>query len=104
MKLKKGDTVKILLGKDKGREGKVTKIYAKKDKILVEGLNIYKKHVKPKGEGQKGGIVEISRPILASKAALICLACKKSAKVGYIITKDGEKQRICKKCKGIIDG
>ena len=53
MKLKKGDTVKILLGKDKNRKGKIQKIYTSKDKILVEGLNIYKKHVKPKGEGQK---------------------------------------------------
>ena len=104
MKLKKGDTIKILLGKDKGREGKVTKIYTKKDKILVEGLNIYKKHVKPKGEGQKGGIVEISRPILASKAALVCPVCKKPAKVGCVIDKNGGKQRICKKCKGLIDG
>ena len=104
MKLKKGDTVKILLGKDKNRKGKIQKIYTSKDKILVEGLNIYKKHVKPKGEGQKGGIVEISRPILASKTALICPACAKPTRVGYSIAKNSKKQRICKKCKGLIDG
>jgi len=104
MKIKKGDNIKILLGKDKGREGKVTKIYAKKNKILVEGLNIYKKHVKPKSEGQKGGIVEISRPILASKTALICPACSKPVRIGYQQAKNSDKQRICKKCKGLIDG
>ncbi len=104
MKLKKGDTVKILLGKDKNRKGKIQKIHTSKNKILVEGLNIYKKHVKPKGEGQKGGIVEISRPILVSKVALICPACTKPTRVGYTIAKNKKKQRICKKCKGLIDG
>ena len=104
MKLKKGDTVKILLGKDKGRTGKIQKIWESKKKALIDGVNIYKKHVKPQGEQNKGGIVEISRPIGISKLILVCPVCQKAAKVGYVFGKNGSKQRICKKCKGVIDG
>ena len=104
MRIKKGDTVKILLGKDKGRNGKVQKIFKKKNTVLVEGLNIYKKHLKPQKEGQKGGIVEVSRPLAASKLMLICPVCGKAARIGYQQDKTGKKLRICKKCQGLIDG
>lgn len=104
MKLKKGDTIKILSGKDKERTGKVQKIFAKKNKVLVEGVNLYKKHLKPQKEGQKGGIVEASRPLSFGKVILICPACNKSTRVGYQIDKNGKKTRICKKCEGLLDG
>lgn len=104
MKIKKGDTVKVLLGKDKGRTGKVQKILLKEEKLTIEGINIYKKHVKPQKEGQKGGIVEIARPMPISKIALVCPACSKTTRVGYQVDKDGKKMRICKKCQGLIDG
>ncbi len=104
MKIKKGDTVVILSGKDKGRRGKVQKIFLKNQKILVEGVNLYKKHLKPQKEGQKGGIVEISRPLPFGKVMLICPLCNKAVRVGYQIDKNGKKARICKKCKGLIDG
>ena len=104
MKIKKGDTVKILSGKDKGRTGKVQKIFTKKNKVLVEGVNLYKKHLKPRGKGQKGGIVEISRPLPFGKIILICPTCNKSTRAGCQIDKDGKKTRICKKCQGLIDG
>jgi len=101
IKLKIGDTVKILAGKDKGREGKIEKILPKKEKILVPGVNIYKKHVKG-SQGQKGGIYDIPRPLAFSKVSLLCPKCKKSTRVGFNVLKD-EKVRVCKKCKKEID-
>ncbi len=102
MKIKKGDTVKVLLGKDKGRTGKVQKILRKKDKLVIEGINLYKKHVKPQGEGKPGGIVEMPRPLSVSKVVLICPVCSKTTRIGYQVGKAKGKQRVCKKCEAII--
>lgn len=102
MKILKGDNVKLLIGKDKGREGVVVKSMPKADKIVVKGLNLYKKCIKP-SQGKPGSIVEKERSILVSKVALICPNCKKAVRVGYQIDKSGEKNRICKKCKSIIN-
>jgi large subunit ribosomal protein L24 len=101
LKFKVGDSIKIRSGKDKGRDGKIEKIFPKSQRALVPGLNIYKKHVKGR-PGQKGGIFDIPRPIGLSKLALICPKCKKIARVGIKIA-DKEKVRICKKCKREID-
>jgi len=101
MKILKGDKVKILIGKDKGRDGLIVKSFPKKDKIVVEGLNLFKKHIKP-SQGKSGSIIEKERSILVSKVALICPNCKKTTRVGYQIDKTGEKYRICKKCKSIL--
>ena len=101
MKIKKGDKVKIILGKDRGREGQVEKVFPKSGKVLVAGLNLYKKHVRPKKEGEKGGVVEISRPLAVSKVALICPKCGQPTRVGYQLS-GKEKIRICRKCKEII--
>jgi len=101
MKILKGDNVKLLIGKDKGREGLVVKSMPKADKIVVKGLNLYKKCIKP-SQGKPGSIVEKERSILVSKVALICPSCKKAVRVGYLIDKSGEKSRICKKCKAIL--
>lgn len=101
MKILKGDKVKVLIGKDKGREGEVVRTFPKTNKIVVKGMGIFKKHVKATKD-QKGGIVEKERPILVSKVALICPECKKTTRVGFLIDKSGEKNRICKKCKAII--
>lgn len=101
MKILKGDKVKVLIGKDKGRDGEVTKAFPKKNTLLVKGINMYKKHLKATKE-QKGGIIEKERSITTSKVALICPTCQKTTRVGYLIDKTGEKNRICKKCKAII--
>ena len=101
MKLKAGDKVKVLLGKDKGREGKIEKIFPKKGTVLIPEINIFKKHVKGQ-EGQKGGIYDIPRPLVASKVALVCPKCKKITRVGYKMI-DDKKVRICKKCGKEID-
>ncbi len=102
MKIKKGDKVKILLGKDRGREGTVEVVYAKEKKVLIPGINVFKKHTKPTKEGEKGGIVEKSRPLAVSKVALICPKCSQTTRVGYQI-QGKEKIRICRKCKAPID-
>jgi len=101
MKILKGDKVKVLIGKDKGREGVVVKSFPKKSSVIVENLNIFKKHVKPT-QGKAGGIVEKERAIYISKLILICPECKKATRVGYKIDKSGEKYRICKKCKAVL--
>ncbi len=101
MKILKGDKVKVLIGKDKNRDGEVLMTMPKKGKIVVKDLNIFKKHVKP-SQGQKGGIIEKERALLVSKVALICPECKKATRVGYKIDKSGEKYRFCKKCEALI--
>lgn len=102
MKLKIGDTVKITIGKDKGREGKIEKIFPKKGTVLIPGINMYKKHVKGTGGQVKGGIYDLPRPLAVSKVALICPKCKKVTRIGLKFV-GSEKVRICKKCKRQID-
>jgi len=103
MKLKKGDTVLIIRGKDRGRKGKIERVYSKADRVLVEGLNIYKKHVKAQGKDKPGGIIEISRPLPVGNVILVCPKCKKTIRVGYFFDKQGKKHRKCKKCQEAID-
>lgn len=100
MKILKNDTVKILLGKDAGKTGKVLKVLPKKDKVLVEGMNSFKRHIKKTAQ-HEGGIIEISKPVNISNVMLICPACKKEAKVSFE-TKNGVKNRVCRKCKEVI--
>ena len=97
MKIKKGDTVLILSGKDRGRTGKIEKVLPKKKKVIIDGINIIKKHVRPRKQKQKGEIVEVSAPFDVSNTKLICPKCNKPARVGYKIV-DDKKIRICKKC------
>jgi large subunit ribosomal protein L24 len=101
MKIIKGDKVKVLLGKDKGRTGEVLASFPKKNSVIVKDINKFKKHLKSTKE-QKGGIIEKERAIMVSKIALICPSCQKTTRVGYKIDKSGEKYRVCKKCKSLI--
>jgi large subunit ribosomal protein L24 len=101
MKVKKGDSVLIIAGKDKGRTGKIMRALPKEMKILVEGINLKKKHVRPKKEGEKGQVVDIPAVFDVSNVKLICPKCGKAVRVGYEI-KDDVKKRICKKCKSEI--
>jgi large subunit ribosomal protein L24 len=84
MKILKGDKVKVLIGKDKGREGEVLKSFPKKSSVVVKGLNIFKKHIKP-SQGRPGSIIEKERALHISKVILICPECKKTTRVGYKI-------------------
>lgn len=98
MKIKKGDTVKVLAGKDRGKTGKVLTAIPTEQRIIVDGLNVFKKRSRPKKQGQKGEIVSVPRPMAASKVMLICANCKNPTRVGFRM--DGpRKVRYCKKCK-----
>ena len=97
MKIRKGDQVLIISGKDKGRKGKVIEASPKEGRIVVEGINLRKKHMRPKKAGEKGQIVELPGPLSVSNVKLICPKCKKTTRVGYKL--EGEKKyRVCKKC------
>ncbi len=103
MKIKKDDLVLIIAGKDRGRKGKVIMAIPKENKVIVEGLNIIKKTIKPRREGEKGKIVELPRPIDVSNAKLICPSCKKATRVFLKRIKDKKKKfRVCKKCNAEI--
>jgi len=97
MKIKNNDLVLIISGKDKGRKGKVIKALPKENRIVVEGANIRKKHIRPKRAGEKGQIVEIPAPLDVSNVKIICPKCKKPARVGYKVV-EKNKFRACKKC------
>ncbi|RJR24965.1 50S ribosomal protein L24 [Candidatus Microgenomates bacterium] len=103
MKIRKGDKVKILLGKDRGKTGTVDHVDAKKGLVLVGGVNMFKKHAKPKSENDKssGGIIDKVRPMPISKVQLICAKCGKITRAGFSLSKNG-KERICLKCKAQI--
>jgi large subunit ribosomal protein L24 len=101
LKFKSGDEVIVTLGKDRNRKGKIEKVFPKKSMVIVPGLNIYKKHVKP-AAGRKGGIYDIPRPLAFSKIALMCPNCNKATRVGFKIV-ESDKLRICRKCGREID-
>ena len=101
MNIRKGDTVKILAGKNRGKTGKVLKVLTGRDLVSVEGINIYKKHVRPKKQGEKGEVVSLARPLAISNAQILCPACSRQTRVGFRV--DGEtKARYCKKCNANI--
>ena len=103
MRIKKGDTVKIIQGKEKGKTGKVLKTMPADERILVEGVNLYKKNVKPRTQGEKGQIVTIPRAMNASNVMLVCPACGKQTRVGAVV-ENGKKSLACKKCSARING
>jgi large subunit ribosomal protein L24 len=97
MRIKKGDTIKKIAGKDKGKQGKVIRTVPKEGKIVVEKMNIVKKHKKGRREGERGQRVEIAAPFDASNAMIVCPSCGKAARVSYKFVGE-KKMRICKKC------
>ena len=102
MKIKNGDKVEVILGKDRGKSGKVIQVFQKEKKIVVEGLNKIKKHMRPSKKGEKGQVIELSGPINVSNVILVCPKCEKKVRIG--IKLDGSKKsRICKKCNEVID-
>ena len=101
MKLKKGDTVKLLTGKDRGKTGKILRVDTKRGKVLVEGLHMFKKHVRPRRQGEKGEVVSLARPMDISNVMLVCHSCRAATRVGYQIS-GKTKNRICKKCKAVL--
>ncbi|WMJ82597.1 50S ribosomal protein L24 [Oscillospiraceae bacterium LTW-04] len=96
--VKRDDTVVILSGKDKGKKGKVLETSPKEQKLIVEGINMVTKHVKPRRAGESGGIVKAEGAFYASKAMLVCPSCGKATRVAHKLLADGTKMRVCKKC------
>lgn len=101
-RLKKGDMVKVISGKDKGKTGKILKTIPEKNKVVVEKINIIKKHKRP-DQKSKGGIVEMEAAMDVSKVSVICGKCKEAARIRNRILDDGKKVRICSKCNDVID-
>jgi large subunit ribosomal protein L24 len=101
--LKKDDKVKVIAGKDKGKIGKILKVTQKKNRVLVEKVNMVKRHTRPSSQTKQGGIVEGEAPIPWSNVMLMCGKCMKPARIKMQRLEDGKKVRVCSKCKEIID-
>ena len=96
--IKKGDTVVVISGKDKGKKGKVVEVSPKESKVIVENTNMVTKHVKPKRQGKQGGIVKAEGPMYACKVMVYCSKCGKGVRTGIKVLENGEKVRVCRKC------
>ena len=94
--VKSGDTVQIMVGKDRGNRGKVLQVSRAEGKVIIEGQNMAQKHVKPVRQGQLGGIVSAEAPLYVSKVMPVCPKCNKPTRVGYMLNDDGKKVRVCK--------
>jgi len=104
MKLKKNDNVAVIAGKDKGKSGVIERVFPNDNKIIVKGIGIAKKHVKPSKANPQGGIIDINRKIDVSDVMMICQSCGKLTKVSYKITEKA-KERVCRKCgQGLENG
>lgn len=101
--VKKNDTVKVISGKEKGKSGKILKAYPAKGRVIIEHLNMIKKHTKRQSQGQGGGIIEREGTIHASNVMLVCPSCQKATRIGKKILEDGSKVRTCKKCGEVVD-
>ena len=101
--VKKGDTVVVLSGKNKGKKGKVLFCFPKEGKVIVEGVAMATQHTKPKRQGDAGGIVKQEIPIFASKVMRVCEKCHKPARFGTQVLEDGKKVLYCKKCNEVND-
>lgn len=103
MNIRKDDTVVVITGKDKGKEGKVLQAMPKEGKILISGVNMVTKHKKPRGQSDPGGIIHQEAPIDASNAMLVCSKCGKATRIAHKLLDDGSKVRVCKKCGDTFD-
>jgi large subunit ribosomal protein L24 len=102
-KMKKGDKVRIVAGKERGKEAQILHLLPKKKRAIVQGLNFVKKHTRPRGQGQPAGIIEREAPLPISNCMLVCPGCNKPTRIGYKVVEKGKKLRVCKKCGETID-
>lgn len=102
LKIRRGDTVQVIKGRDIGKKGNVLAILSKENRALVEGINLVKKHKRQTQQDQQGGIVSIEAPISISNLAILCKHCRRHTRVGFMLLKDGTKARFCKACKEAI--
>jgi large subunit ribosomal protein L24 len=101
--VKKGDTVQVIAGKEKGKSGKILKAFPGKERVIVEHLHMIKRHTKRRTQGQGGGILEREGTVHVSNVMLVCPSCKKATRLGKKLLQDGSKARVCKKCGEVVD-
>jgi large subunit ribosomal protein L24 len=99
VRINKGDTVIVLQGKDKGKRAEVVRAIPERDRVILEGVNVAKRHAKPTRATQQGGIIDKFMPVHVSTVALVCKACNQPTRIGYRLEADGEKVRVCRKCE-----
>ena len=102
MNIRKGDKVMIIKGKDRNKSGKVIDVVPAESRLIVEGLNVFKKSARPKKQGEKGQIISVPQPIRMENVQFVCSSCGKPARTGVKVGKDKVKERYCKKCNAII--
>jgi large subunit ribosomal protein L24 len=103
MRIKKSDRVRVISGKDEGKEGKILRHIPAKDMVVVEGVNMVSRHVKPSQKNPQSGIIKQEAPIYASKVMLVCPHCGAAIRVGCSFLESGKKVRVCRKCNEVID-
>jgi len=103
MKIRKNDTVLVIVGKDKGKTGKVRFAYPKDERIIVEGINFIKRHTRARGVVRQAGIIELEAPINVSNVMLLCNKCNHPTRIGFHFLADGRKVRLCRSCGEVID-
>ena len=102
--IRRNDSVQVITGKDRGKKGRVLRVIAEKNRLVVEGINFVKRHTRPNpGKGVKGGILEREAPLHASNVQLVCPECSAPTRIGHKLLEDGRKVRICRKCEGVVD-
>jgi len=104
IRLKKNDLVEVKVGREKGKTGKILKVFREKNQVLVEKVNLIKRHTRPSPTTGQGGIVEKEAPLMVSKVMLICPKCATAGRFRLTLTGEGKKARVCRKCKELIDG
>lgn len=103
LSIKKNDTVVVITGREKGKRGRVLIVYPSKDRLLIEKINMIKRHMKPTKKYAQGGIIEKEAPIHISNVMLLCPKCSKLTRIGNTALQDGRKVRVCKKCREVMD-
>jgi large subunit ribosomal protein L24 len=102
--IRKNDTVLVTTGKDRGKKGRVIRIVAEKNRLIVEGVNLIKRHTRPNpAKNIKGGVVQREAALHASNVQLVCPECGAQTRIGHKVLEDGRKVRICRKCEGVVD-
>jgi large subunit ribosomal protein L24 len=102
--IRRNDSVQVMAGKDRGKTGRVLRVLAEKNRLVVEGVNFVKRHTRPNpGRGVKGGILEKEAPLHASNVQLVCPECSAPTRIGHKVLEDGRKVRVCRKCEGVVD-
>ncbi len=103
MKIRKNDTVLVIAGKDKGKKGKVRHAFPKENRVIVEGINMIKRHSRARGAARQAGIIEREAPIGVSNVMLLCSKCNKPTRIGFRFLESGKKARMCQACSEVVD-